>query len=57
MKPLDRLKKLKGGFPWKQNLFKIGNWWEEMTQPISNKSARRKEKQAIKQQLKNKPQD
>jgi hypothetical protein len=53
MKPLGRLKKLKGGFPWKQNLFKIGNWWEEMTEPISNKSARRK----AKQQLKNKTQE
>ena len=53
MKPIGRLKKLKGGFPWKQSIFKIGNWWEEMTEPISNKSARRKEKQAIKQQLKN----
>ena len=48
MKPLGRLKKLKG-FPWKQSLFKIGNWWEEMTEPISNKSARRK----LKQQLRN----
>lgn len=53
MKPLGRLKKLKGGFTWKQSIFKIGNWWEEMTEPISNKSARRKIKESIKQQLKN----
>lgn len=53
MKPLGRLKNIKGGFPWKQSFFKIGNWWEEMTEPISNKSTRRK----LKQQLKNKPQD
>ena len=41
----------------KQSIFKIGNWWEEMTEPISNKSARRKSKTNLKQQLKNKPQD
>jgi hypothetical protein len=34
----------------KGRFFKTGNWWEEMTEPISNKSARRK----LKQQLKNK---
>lgn len=47
MKLLGRIKNLKGGFPWKQNIFKIGNWWEEMTTPISNKSARRKAKQKL----------
>ena len=45
-----RLKKIKGCGEWKRSFFKIGNWWEEMTEPISNKSARRK----LKQQLKNK---
>ncbi len=50
MKPLGRLKKIKGCGEWKRSFFKIGNWWEEMTEPISNKSARRK----LKQQLKNK---
>ncbi len=50
MKPLGRLKNIKGCGEWKRSFFKIGNWWEEMTEPISNKSARRK----LKQQLKNK---
>ena len=45
MKPVGRLKNIKGGAPWKQSVFKIGNWWEEMSEPISNKSARRKIKQ------------
>ncbi len=49
MKPLGRLKNIKGCGEWKRSFFKIGNWWEEMTEPISNKSARRK----LKQQLKN----
>ena len=48
MKPIGRIKNLKGGFPWKQSIFNIGNWWEEMTEPISNKSARRKLKQELK---------
>jgi hypothetical protein len=50
MKPLGRLKNIKGCGPWKLSIFKTGNWWEEMTQPLSNKSARRK----LKQNLKNK---
>lgn len=48
MKPLGRLKNIKGCGPWKLSIFKTGNWWEEMTQPISNKSARRKLKQNLK---------
>ena len=51
MRPLGRLRNIKGGFDWKKSIFKIGNWWEEMTEPISNKSARRKLKQKLKQQL------
>lgn len=47
MKPLGRLKNIKGGFLWKQSIFKIGNWWEEMSKPISNKSARRKLKHLL----------
>jgi len=50
MKPLGRLKNIKGCGEWKKSFLKIGNWWEEMTEPISNKSARR----ILKQQLKNK---
>ena len=57
MKPPCRIKNIKGGFPWKQSIFKIGNWWEEWSEPISNKSARRKSKANLKQELKNKPQD
>ena len=49
MKPLGRLKNIKCCGDWKRSFFKIGNWWEEMTEPITNKSARRK----LKQQLKN----
>ena len=51
MKPLGRIKNLKG-LTWKQSIFKVGNWWEEMTEPISNKSARRKNKADLKQELK-----
>ena len=51
MKPLGRLKKIKGCGEWKRSFFKIGNWWEEMTEPISNKSARRKLKQQLKKLL------
>lgn len=50
MKPLGRLKNIKGGFPWKQSILKIGNWWEEWSEPISNKSARRKLKQELKKE-------
>lgn len=50
MKPLGRLKNIKGFSDWKKSIYKIGNWWEDMSYPISNKSARRK----LKQQLKNK---
>jgi len=49
MKPLGRLKNIKGGEPWKRSFFKVGNWWEEMSEPIENKSARR----ILKQKLKN----
>ena len=49
MKPLGRLKNIKGCGAWKRSLFKIGNWWESMTEPTSNKSARR----ILKQKLKN----
>lgn len=55
MKPLGRLKNIKGCGEWKQSFFKIGNWWEEMTEPTSNKSARRKSKVNLKQQLKKNP--
>lgn len=48
MKPLGRLKNIKGNGPWKLSIFKNGNWWEEMSAPISNKSARRKLKQLLK---------
>ena len=47
MKPLGRLKNIKGCGVWKRSFFKIGNWWEEMSKPISNKSARRKLKQLL----------
>lgn len=40
MKPLGRLKNIKG-FKYKKSLFKTGNWWEELSEPVSNKSARR----------------
>ena len=50
MKPLGRLKNIKG-LKWKQSIFKIGNWWEEWSEPISNKSARRKSKQELKKHL------
>lgn len=50
MKPLGRLKNIKGCGDQKMSFFKIGNWWEKMTEPISNKSARR----ILKQLLKNK---
>ena len=52
MKPLGRLKNIKGGEAWKRSLFKIGNWWEQMSEPISNKSARRKLKQNLKDDAK-----
>ena len=45
MKPLGRLKNIKGGFPWKQSLFKIGNWWEEMTEPINQERVKELEAQ------------
>ena len=48
MKPLGRLKNIKGCGVWKKSIFKIGNWWEEMSEPISNKSARRKLKYLLK---------
>ena len=48
MKPLGRIKNIKGCGEWKKSIFKIGNWWEEMSEPISNKSARRKLKQLLK---------
>ena len=48
MKPLGRLKNIKG-FMYKKSIFKINNWWEKMSEPISNKSARRKLKQLLKQ--------
>ena len=48
MKPLGRMKNIKGCGEWKRSFFKLGNWWEEMTEPISNKSARRKLKQLLK---------
>lgn len=49
MKPLGRLKNIKGCGPWKQSILKINNWWEEMSEPTSNKSARRKLKQLLKE--------
>ena len=52
MKPLGRLKNIKGCGEWKKSIFKIGNWWEEMSEPISNKSARRKLKQLNNEQIK-----
>lgn len=57
MKPLGRLRNLKG-LSWKrdfrirQNGKKIGNWWEDWTTPISNKSARRKLKLSLKNETK-----
>lgn len=57
MKPLGRLRNLKG-LSWKrdfrirQNGKKIGNWWEDWTTPISNKSARRKLKLSLKDETK-----
>lgn len=49
MKPYGRQdKKVKGGFPWKQNVVKKGNWWEEFTDPTENKTRRRVDKQNLK---------
>ena len=48
MKPLGRIKNIKGLGTHKRSFFKKGNWWEEITEPISNKSARRKLKQLLK---------
>jgi len=50
MKPLGRLKNVKGWIAKKSN-FKTGNWWEECSEPYTNKSARRILKLRLKKDL------
>jgi len=50
MKPFGRLKNV-AGFRAKKSNFKIGNWWEEITEPITNKSARRILKHNLKKDI------